>query len=530
MSIYLHGAIIALCMIAGAAVSVARGQDINFDQLNYHLYEAYAFVTGRLAEDVAPAQVIHSYFNPIVYLPFYYLVRHMPPRVAGAGLGALHGLNFWLVFVIARIVTRSLTPPARLTSIIAAVAISAAAPMVASEFGTSLADLVVSLPTLAGLALLMQTGDDRRHTIWTATTIMLGGALTGAAVGLKLTCASFAIGFAIASVVGWRSWRQRLLAIAATGIGGVTGFALTGGAWCLTLWGMFRNPVFPFFNAIFRSPDYPGVTSFFDARDIPHNILEAMSYPFFWTYRASTTTEIEFRDIRFAALIVLGLIALGLRLTGYGRMLGNTTPAGRRLIIYFGITFCIWMYVWSIQRYIVGLELLTGPAVIVLLRWCGLFAIANGRAVAAASVALAAACVVTVKPIDWGHLTWNRTWYNVNVPPTSNQRGIYLLDAENGDPLSYTVLALPPASPVIGIVNWENVPDWGDTVFTRRIHAILAGPAESQIWAIASGPLSESFKKRIALYGLKASDACETIPGRPATLTWCKLSRTAVSD
>ena len=38
------------------------------------------------------------------------------------------------------------------------------------------------------------------------------------------------------------------------------------------------------------------------------------------------------------------------------------TPAGQRLAIFFVVAFCLWMYEWSIQRYIVVLELLLGPA------------------------------------------------------------------------------------------------------------------------------------------------------------------------
>jgi hypothetical protein len=522
----LHGIVIALCIVAGGIISFTRGQDINFDQLNYHFYSAYAYATDRLSQDVAPAQVMHSYFSPIVYLPFYYMVQHLPPPVVGIVLGSVHGLNFWLVFVIGSIVTRTLAPAIRLVTTIAAVAISAAAPMMASEFGTSMADLVASLPILAGLALLMQAEFDGRRAGRAIATILLGGAFMGAAVSLKLTSASFAVGLAFAALVGWNRWRHRLIAVVATGVGGVVGFAVIGGSWYLTMWRLFRNPVFPYFNTVFRSPDYPSVTPLFDLHYIPHSLLEAASYPFLWTHLQQSTTEIQFRDIRFTVLIMLGAIALALWLARRGREPGTTTPAGRRLIVFFAAAFCVWIYEWSIQRYIVALELLAGPATIVLLQWSGLFAVARGRAVAATSVLLALACIVSVRPIDWGHLGWRQTWYAIEVPPTNEEHAVYFID---GSPLSFIVPALPPASPVIGVINWENVPAWGNTVFTRRIHDILADPANKQIWAIASGPLSDDFKNRIALYGLKADGACETTKGRPWPVTWCVLSRTAPS-
>src|SRR5271166_1288080 len=81
--------------------SFYRGQDVNFDQLNYHYYSAYAFLHDRLSIDAAPAGLIHSYFNPLPYLPFYLLERSLPPRVVVFLLGAWHGCNVGLVLLIA---------------------------------------------------------------------------------------------------------------------------------------------------------------------------------------------------------------------------------------------------------------------------------------------------------------------------------------------------------------------------------------------------------------------------------------------
>ncbi len=517
--------VIMLCIAAGAIFSYSRGQDVNYDQLNYHFYIAHAFLTDRLSQDVAPGQIIHSFFSPVIYLPFYFLVRNFPPQVVGMALGGLHGLNFWLVGIIAWIITSSIPRPARIAIVSAAIAISAASPMALAEIGTSFADILVSLLVLGGLALLMSA--DLQYGRRASTTICIGlaGALLGAATSLKLTCAVFSVALAFASLAGWKHWQDRLTAVLTTAFGAVIGFVAGGGFWYLLMWRKFQNPVFPYFNALFRSPDYPSAKSFFDPRFVPHNVVDALSYPFLWTRTQQITDELLFRDIRFASFIILGALACARQFAQRTQLVSRAppiTPASRRLISFFVIAFCLWMYIWSIQRYIVVLELLLGPALVALLQWSGIGRIGRGWALAAIGGALAVACAVTVVAPDFGHLRWDHTWYTVDIPPAANAHPVYFLD---GEPLSYVAPKLQPGSAVIDVIAWENLASMGDTVFQRRVKALLADPDNDELRAIALGPLSQSFKTTMAQYGLTPERDCATTSGRPAPLTWCHLKR-----
>jgi hypothetical protein len=527
----LNAVLIVLCLVFGAAFSYWRGQDVNFDQLNYHYYVAHAFQADRLSQDVAPAQIIHSYFNPALYFPFYFMVRHFPPPAAGMVLGSLHALNFWLVAIILWIVTPNLRLAPRVAAVACGVAISAAGPMTISEIGTTMSDLLVSLPILAGLALLMRADFGNRNAIRAALSIAVAGALLGASVSLKLTSASFAVAFAAAALVGWESWRSRLIAIVATALGGLVGAAAAGGFWYLRMWRMFHNPVLPFFNTIFKSPDYRTDASVFDDRFVPHGLLDALSYPFRWATTQHISSELDFRDGRFAILIVLGIAATAIRVALPGQAKGvsaRLAPAGRRLITFCVVALCVWMYVWSIQRYIATLELLTGPAVLVLLQWIGLSRPRGGWALAAAAGGLAAVCVTTVRPTDWGHIAWGRTWFTVDIPPAKNGHPVYFLD---GAPLSYIVPELQPGASVVEIIAWEDMRPTRDTVFTRRIKALLADPDNDVIRVIAAEPVSDSFRQTIAAYGLQVDDAgCQTTPGRPAPIIWCPINRVVPSQ
>jgi hypothetical protein len=522
-----HGIIIVLSIAVCGLLAFARGQDTNFDQLNYHYYSAYAYETHRLEHDVAPAQVMHSYFSPIVYLPFYHLVRTLPPRAVGFALGALQGLNVWLVIVIAGILARALPVSARIPSIVAATVISLAGPMVISQLGTSFADILVSIPTLGGLALLLEAGPRTDGRVRGAfARVAVGAALLGAATSLKLTAAPFALAYAVASAVGWQSWRHRVAALVAAGIGGAVGFTLIGGWWYAEMWRMFGNPVFPYFNNLFRSPDFPSATALFDSRYIPHGPLEALAYPFRWLFTQHSTTEIDFRDIRFAVLLILAALAVVQLARRHAPTTGAALGAAARsrLIVFLSAAFVMWMYEWSIQRYLLSLELLTGPAVLALLIWSGLFE-RRPRGLAATAAAIAVLSVATVRPPDWGHLGWRSEWYSFDPPPVGTARPVYFMASE---PMSFIIPSLPAGAVAISAVVWEPLPDWGDTVFRHRIESVLSDPTYGPIWAVASPGLTDGVVKLLARYGLRQDGACITEPrGRPFPLTWCKLTRIA---
>ena len=103
------------------------------------------------------------------------------------------------------------------------------------------------------------------------------------AVGLKLTMAPFAIGLAVGVFALAAPLRIRLQRVTVLGVGGVAGAALFGGAWAYTLWQQTGNPFFPYFNDIIGSPLILDA-SYRDQRFLPRGALEALVYPFVFSY------------------------------------------------------------------------------------------------------------------------------------------------------------------------------------------------------------------------------------------------------
>src|SRR4249919_3805390 len=79
-------------LLAGAVYTWFVGEDVNWDWQNYHEYNVWAVLNGRYDTDAVPAG-FQTYFNPVVYFPYYYL-RHLLPSPSGLLImGAVHGLG-----------------------------------------------------------------------------------------------------------------------------------------------------------------------------------------------------------------------------------------------------------------------------------------------------------------------------------------------------------------------------------------------------------------------------------------------------
>jgi hypothetical protein len=102
-------AVLVTALAASAIVAMSLGQDNSWDQKNYHYYAGYALLNKPLNYDFAPAQV-QSFFNPLIHVPTYLMLRYLPGRATALILGAIQGLNFWLIYKISKKLFSRLRP------------------------------------------------------------------------------------------------------------------------------------------------------------------------------------------------------------------------------------------------------------------------------------------------------------------------------------------------------------------------------------------------------------------------------------
>lgn len=490
-------AIIAASLAIGAAYAGFAGEDVNWDWQNYHYYNVWALLNDRYAYDVIPPG-FQTYFNSYIYFPWYYLRETLPPIAAGMIMGAVHGLNLALIYWMAR---RLLGSASTIFTIAAILLLAACGPMTLSETGTSFADILTAIPIIAGLLLILARDDVEPHYY------IIAGLLVGLALGLKLTNIVFAVGLGAAALAAARP----TLAMVYLTTGGVIGGLIGGGAWGLMLWREFGNPFFPLLNSLFPSPEMPALT-ILDRQFIPRSFLDGLAYPFYWLVGDYRSSEFPFRDARFAILMLLIPVAIAARIKT-GRPLFSRREW--QLMLFFVVSYAVWLALFAIHRYIVVLELLTAPLIIlVLLRCLDAFGLsANSRTTGFASIAVALAAALWLQPADW----WRRPWsmpYRPAIPAEMSQPATYLLLDK---PLAFMAPYLPPGSRLYQVADIA-LPVLPGGKFDRRMRDAMQQPLPGGVWDMnikGRPPRNET----LATYGLMVdgSRPCVEIEGPQLT-------------
>ncbi|QAU37549.1 hypothetical protein X265_07545 [Bradyrhizobium guangdongense] len=506
-------AIVVCSMLLGALYTLAMGEDVNWDWQNYHEYNVWAVLNGRYAIDAVPPG-FQTYFNPIVYFPVYYLRHFLPSPYGLMILGAVHGLNLALICLFARLVLRE---AASVAVIAAAVVIAAFGPMTLSEVGTSFSDVLLALPVIGGFLLILVA--DRRP----AACCLLAGLLIGAAVGLKLTNVVYAVGAAAGVLAAARPLRATTL----LAIGGILGATLAGGEWCLITWRDTGNPIFPLFNAVFQSREVAAV-NLMDAQFMPHGLLDALAYPFYWLVGDHRGAEHPFRDARFAIVTVLFVLALTVRMIRDSAIL---TRRDVQLVVMFTVSYLAWLGLFAIQRYAVVLELLCAPLIVVLLARLAASAGLTWPATSSLplnvlTLTVAAGIALWSQPADWWHRPWSET-YRPKIAAELAQPATYFI---LGKPLAYIAPQLPSQSRFYQLAD-IGVPIIPGGIFDQRIRAGLQAPLPGGVRELHMRGESDR-SALLERYGLAIdrSRPCVSIEGaRPRTvLESCPLiERTA---
>lgn len=228
-----------LALIEGG-VSLFRGQDTNGDVWNYHLYNAYAWFNGRLGYDLGPAGA-HSYLNPYLDSLFYFATLHLNPFLAAFLFGFSQGLIAYPIMYIAYFFVKDKIYQFILTAICCF-----GSTFFIGELGSSMHDNIIAVPILISFCCILKSISEKEN-----RSLIFSGLLIGAATGLKLTSALYVPVFLI--IISLFCVR-RIVGIFSFLITSFLSLIASSGVWYYKLYTLFGNPLFPFFNNIFRSP------------------------------------------------------------------------------------------------------------------------------------------------------------------------------------------------------------------------------------------------------------------------------------
>jgi hypothetical protein len=504
-----HLIVFCAAVTAAAAFSVARGQDVNWDILNYHFYNGFAFLHKPFHYDFAPAQV-QSFFNPIIQVFSYLALAHLPAMAVAALWGAVQGINFYLIFRISEVLFRGWRNPLRFVVSLCTAAAGFYGAINILELGTTFGDNLDSIFILAGLLLIF------RHLLEQRTSVPvsiirpgIAGACLGIAFGIKLTAAIYVAGIAIPFTFLAFSAHRRVRPLAAFYGGLAAGFLAAYGFWGISLYLEYRNPFYPYLNAFFQSPYYD-LQNTADARFFPQTWQQKLFFPFFFMKKSHLASELDFRDARLAfcyvAVVFLAIAALWQRAR---RALHASSGTGERqdptgltfLALFFVISYAAWQVQFSIYRYLIILEFLA-PVFLTLL-----LARFFRRKSLVFVLALAASAIIcaSVIPADFGRQKYNDAFLKVEIPEMEGlDKSVVLMAGEEAT--SYIIPRFPPATRFLRINSNFFFPG-RNTNLDNKIRKILAQYESGRILVyLANQQEKEPVRRAISFYGIGLED------------------------
>lgn len=348
----------ALFLIAGGVTSVVLKYDTLWDFANYHYYNAWALVNGRLWEDPGMGG-INAFLNPLIELPLYYMIQYFNdyPNVIHFFQGLYFGALEFVLYLFAKLLFDARTWKGR-GAIALVLLIGATGFAVNSQIGASSNEIQVALLILTGFYILYKElfySEKIRNSV-----LFVSSLIMGIAMGLKFTSVTYCLAAGILLIVYYRCLPSPLKNIIVFALGGLLGFVMINGFWMYLLWEQFGNPVFPFANKWFKSEWMP-LINYADYRFRPENWIELLFYPVVWSlgkyhhYDAMVVTDSR-PLILFVILIGYLLVRLRAKIkTGH---FFSQDKGWNFLISFFLVSYIIWLCFFGITRYYIVLEVL----------------------------------------------------------------------------------------------------------------------------------------------------------------------------
>jgi hypothetical protein len=514
-------AFLGAAILFWAGFVVALGKDTSWDFRNYHWYAPYAFLNGRMAVDTVVAHQA-SYYNPYLDIPFYVLASHTSAWFALAILGAVQGTNVVPLYLIGRSILKIDDYKVGAGALALLGQFGA---LTLAEFGTTYYDNVMSLFVFSGLAILVVNRDTLREGPAPKAAMLsaAAGLVTGMAMGLKLPELPYCAGFAAALVALGGSARQQIVRLAAGGAAGGIGVAIFAAPWMLYIWHLTGNPIFPYFNDYWHSPlalDVP----YRDLRFVPTVFWRQLFFPVLFTIDWHIADDLGFQDIRvcvaYFAVIAAGIVWIARRESSDPL----TDKRGTLILFAWAATsYFVWLRMFAIYRYIIGLEMIAGLAIVAAV---GLLPLVR-RARYLALAVICFAVLVTARSDFLEKAPLEDPFVEAALPPIA--RPDRTMVVMTGDaPLGFIAATLPPQIPVLRIDGWFIQPRDGSGLTRQmrsRVERHLAGGGD--LYLIADRDDMGRARTALADYSLAIRwPECQQFDTNITGIyQWCPLAR-----
>jgi len=410
-----------VCIALALVCNYVLGKDMAWDTLNYHFYSGFSALNDRFGQDYFAAGP-QAYLNPYAFVPFYAMVRTGLPALAICSVFAVaHSIILWLSFELGVAVCPSRDGYTRAFAGICAVALAFMNPVLMQQIGSCFADITTAELALGGWLLLASAVRGPR-----ISRVICAGLILGVASALKLSNALSAVSALAMLTMLPLSWRGRIRYGLLYGISLGIGFAVVAAPWSYRLAKTFGNPMFPMFNGIFRSPEFPTESAGGVYRFIPESIGDALWRPFAMIDPVRMVhEELSTPDARYAILIALVIVFVmrwsWRRIGQASRPPSDSQPnSSTRVLAALGCALCVhwilWLHVSGNSRYVLTMACVAAAVIVGLL-----FRLFESRP----TVRNYILTIIFVSQAfqlylgaeyRWNGVPWGGQWFDVSVP------------------------------------------------------------------------------------------------------------------
>lgn len=504
------------CLICGW-YSYHLGRDLSWDLANYHIYNAFTYIHQRQSIDYWPVTFIHQFFSPTLDIFTYALFKRLSDAQLTFFMGALHGLNIYFIFRISQLYLQD-TPEKTLHYCLYVIfsIVGMLSALTAQSIGDLRHDLTANLFTMWGILSLAAWLSPASTASPRHTNLVLSGFMFGIAVGLKLTTITFLIGAVLAILPIAIPMRTRFSAILTIGAFAGIGILVSNGYWMLAMWQQHHNPLFPFLNNLFQSPDYPK-TAFSYHSLSPKTLWENITFPISLSLFGNGEADTPFRDLRYGIIYLL-FITYVVKIS-YQFILGKRHKTANKgtvwLFLFTIFSFAIWQYEFAITRYLTPITLLS-PLIIFLL----IKELFSAKEIIYALTFLSLYLIIyTIHPEQRMLRSSDySTYFDIKAPSQLIQQKDALVlmsfpeTAINNQPkpLTYLIPLLPPDWKYIGIPFAGNTKTRLTNKQIRLIQSRLKRQKKS-IFLIGTDRAIPTLKRMAKTLGLSVSKHCDKI-------------------
>lgn len=425
--------------------SLILGQDRNQDLSNYHIYNAFSFLNNKFYVDFAVADV-QTYFNPLLDVFYYILNTKLPVKLFGFIMGAIHGVIFVGLLLVTKILLNQ-DQYKKLYSkeyIFFIAMLGCLTPNFLSGLGNSMGDNTSGIFEIFAFLIIIYWLSKAKnlpqdHHIY----IAISGCLAGLGVGLKLTNAPFALAMCISFFILRGTFFKKIYLAFIYGISSIIGFLFAGGFWYFKIWTYFKNPFFPQFSNIFKN-DWS--TLVFESHGwAPKNLAEIFLWPFISSINYHRVGEGLVHQFLWPVFYIL-LLCFFVHKIFINKSLTKNKFSNLNLYLlsFIILGYIFWMLVFSIQRYIVVIEIFVPIAILILLNY--FFELGRSKKIAKYLLGVSCAVIILGGFGTWGHSRWVNPPFSAEIPDLSkvNVDSSTVFLTKHGMPLSWLVSFFPP--------------------------------------------------------------------------------------